>query len=140
MDVRDLLALNMERFGNPYHLIDGYNKILPGSRFLTGTFIFVRTANPPEKLSVKLVKYLGWAEQEYLWVASWSDGGKIDPAVTYVMTEADVYRARGGSHEGKHIGSRVTLAFPDYSDHTWNGAGRYNGVVAAYYPAPADGQ
>lgn len=80
-------------------------------------------------LRSKLVQYLGYCsgEDTRLWKATaCSCEGKNPP--TFVLTEAEVLRGRGGKLAGPHVGQSVAFELP---------SGPHHAVVTAYYP-PTD--
>lgn len=116
-----------------------------------GTYVFVRSASnaaaeePTPVTTHKLVAYLGYcaSEDTRLWKATQVVRGGTDSPdssrpedteaklPTYVLTEAEVLRGRGGQLDGPHVGQPVSVELP--------GSGVYHAVVTAYYP-PTDAQ
>ena len=96
-------------------------------------------------MAYKLVAYLGYcaSQDTRLWKATVvvrggadsSDGSRIEDAEaklpTFVLTEEEVLRGRGGQLDGPHVGQPVSVEL--------QGAGVYHAVVTAYYP-PTDAQ
>jgi hypothetical protein len=113
----EIVALTKARFANEYRPTEGYDNLRASSKLRKGTWMFLESSGASaEELRTRLIRFLGWSEELSTWL--WLGTPAQDTAIegnppTYVLSEPEVLRGRGGQLDGPHVGAHILVQHDD---------------------------